>query len=102
MPTLDLIYFAGCPNVQATRESIKTACVLEGLALDWQEWEQSDPKTPSQFKGYGSPTVLVNGKDIFCEKADNAAEKTQNCRIYQGMTGVPSAELIQKALREYT
>ncbi len=96
--TIELIYFDGCPNVEATRETIKSACAAAGIKPDWKEWNQHDKDAPSYTQGYGSPTILVNGKDVAGEKSDCCA--TGNCRIYDNMTGVPSVEMIQQALNK--
>jgi len=30
----------------------------------WSEWDTDDPECPENRKAYGSPTILVNGKDV--------------------------------------
>ncbi len=94
--TIELIYFAGCPNIEKARESIKSACKKAGISEKWKEIDQNASDAPDYVDGYGSPTILVNGKDVAGGKADCCA--TGNCRIYPDMTGVPSAELILTAL----
>ena len=93
---IELIYFKGCPNVQAARNNIKAVIDALGVNCTVQEWNQNDDNAPDYAKKYGSPTILVNGEDIAGGPSDCCAKG--NCRIYSDMTGVPSAKLIKAAL----
>lgn len=94
---IELIYFKGCPNVEPTRANLKAALKkIDGVAK-WQEWEQNNPDAPAYVKGYGSPTILVEGQDIAGGPGDCCARG--NCRIYPDGTGTPTQEMILKALR---
>ncbi len=95
---IELIYFDGCPNVQAAKDNIKAACDNLKIEHSVQEWNHNDDNAPDYTKKYGSPTILVNGKDIAGGPGDCCA--TGNCRIYADMTGIPSVELIQTALEK--
>lgn len=91
---VELVYFTGCPNVEAARHAIRGALALEQLPLVWGEWDQHDPATPSRVRRYGSPTVLVGGRDVTgAAKGDAAA-----CRA----DGIPAAETIRAAVRTAT
>jgi len=35
-----------------------------GAPAVWTEWNTGDATCPETHRGYGSPTVLVNGKDV--------------------------------------
>jgi hypothetical protein len=95
---VELIYFNGCPNVEATRKNIEIALKNAGAETTWQEWEQSDPAAPDYTKQYGSPTVLVDGKDVAGGPGDCCARG--NCRLYPDGTGIPKPEMIQQALEK--
>lgn len=64
MATIELVYFEGCPHAEAARSNVQAA--LEGLAVPVEvtEWDQLAPGAPDRIKRYGSPTVLVNGRDV--------------------------------------
>lgn len=98
MPTVELIYDSDCPNVPRARENLLRAFSQEGLAPHWQEWDRADKDAPRYVHAWGSPTVLVNGKDVAGLDATDAA----CCRIYtngQGeKQGVPPVTLIAAAL----
>ena len=88
---IELIYFDGCPNADAARENLRAALTAAGLAVAWQEWNQSDPMAPDHVKCYGSPSVLVNGRDV---KGQEPGDVALSCRA----DGVPSPESIRAAL----
>ena len=92
-PTIDveLVYFAGCPHVEAARRAVRGALALEQLPLVWQEWDQHDPATPARVQRYASPTVLVSGRDVTGAAKGEAAA----CRA----DGIPEAETIRAAVR---
>ncbi|MBW7991418.1 MAG: MerC domain-containing protein [Planctomycetes bacterium] len=99
MINVELIYDNDCPNVEETRGRLKLALVEAGLQVQWQEWEWSDAKSPDYVRGYGSPTILVNGKDVAGVLPSDGAKC---CRVYSDksreISGVPSSEVITSAL----
>ena len=65
----------------------------------WTEWEQTNRDCPDYARNYGSPTILVGGKDV---AGIHASEGVSCCRIYEVGSGeaggVPSIEIIESAL----
>lgn len=93
---IKLLYFEGCPNAGAARENIVRAIDASTLAGgEWEEVDLSLPDAPDGWKGFPSPTVLVNGKDV--ETGESASEGTSACRL----TGAPTVEAILEGLRKY-
>jgi hypothetical protein len=62
--SIELVYFSGCPHVDAARESLRTALDAAGLPPQWVEWDQTNAVTPERVHAYGSPTVLIDGVDV--------------------------------------
>lgn len=85
--TVDLIYFDGCPNAEAARTNLRALMLEE----PWREWNLSSPETPERFRCFGSPTVLVDGRDVTGQAGGTAA---MACRA----DGAPSLDNIRKAL----
>ena len=81
---VEFIYDADCPNVAAARSSLINAFTKTGVAARWREWERSAPDTPYYAKQYGSPTILVDGKDVAGLTQGGTAA---NCRVYVGRDG---------------
>jgi hypothetical protein len=90
-PTVELIYFTGCPQVDRTRAALREAFVSRGLPARWEEWDQGSSTAPDRVHGYASPTVLVAGRDV------TGAERTATAPACRS-TGGPSADVIQAAL----
>ena len=99
---VDLIYDRDCPNVEQARSMIRTALSELGATLHWTEWDREDARTPNELRCYGSPTVLVNGRDVGSEENESASDAS-SCRVYLDESccvGAPSATLIANAIRE--
>lgn len=99
MPTVEFVYEESCPNIQATRTRLIEAFQIAGLRPSWSEWEVNDPVAPAHVKGFGSPTILVDGKDI---AGASAGEAEHCCRIYaldNENSGVPPLDMIVAALK---
>ena len=98
MPTVELIYDRDCPNVPQARENLLRAFSQLKLAPRWREWDRADADAPVHVRAYGSPTILVDGRDVAGATTADAA----CCRIYtndQGKKqGVPPVALIVAAL----
>jgi mercuric ion transport protein len=88
---IELVYFTGCPHVDAARAALQAALETAGLPARWREWDQTLPETPAHLQGYGSPTVLVGGRDVTGKALLNAGRA---CRA----DGIPSSEAIAAAL----
>jgi len=97
-PAVDFIYDDDCPNVDAARANLKAACVARGLSASWAEHRIGDPAVPDRARGFGSPTILVDGRDV----AGARPEAEHCCRVYSTGGGVPSVELIAAALEKAT
>ena len=96
--TVELVYGKDCPNVAATRANLLRAFAEVGMPARWTEWEESCPETPAHLRGFGSPTMLVEGKDV---AGALPVEGLESCRLYDGgdeERGVPPVELIVSAL----
>ena len=99
MPQIELIYDADCPNVALAREQLSRALTIVDLPQHWKEWSSDDPERPERARGYGSPTILVEGQDV---SGAGQLDGTAGCRVYstaEGLRGVPTVEEIAAALR---
>ena len=92
-PTVELIFFSGCPHVDRARTALREAFVGHGWPALWEEWDQCSPTAPDRVQGYASPTVLVVGRDV------TGVERTATAAACRS-TGGPSAGLIQAALAQ--
>ena len=98
MADVEIVYDRDCPNLEETRKAVRQALTSLGISPTWREWESSSPDTPEHLRGYGSPTVLVDGKDV----AGSPAPAGRCCRLYEEdtgeLSGVPPVSRIVDAL----
>lgn len=95
---IELIYDLGCPNIPEAQKLLSEMLTSMNLPSAWQEWDRADAQAPDYVQGFGSPTILVDGKDV----ASEAGADASCCRIYRdkagAIRGAPSAEQLRNAL----
>ncbi len=93
---VELICDADCPNVAETRANLLQAFAAAHIEAEWTEWERSSPSIPAYVAGFGSPTVLVEGRDV---AGESPREHISCCRLYASAegrySGAPSVELLK-------
>lgn len=94
---VELLYFSGCPHVPAARAQLTRAFAEVHAQAAWREIDVLAADTPAGLRGYGSPTVLIDGVDVTGEPPEVAA----SCRLYPGsdVPGAPPLRLLVSALR---
>lgn len=98
--TVELVYEKTCPNIEAARAQLLKAFAAAGITPKWREWEVSSADAPQYIHGHGSPTILVDGRDV---SGGETAGDDYCCRVYaeneDGRKGVPSLQDIVSALK---
>ncbi len=90
---VELIYFDGCPNGGLAGENLAMALEEQGISKNFKKWNSNDPDAPPYVSKYGSPTILVNGADLFGVKPTDYPA----CRLY-GSRGYPTTEKIAEKI----
>lgn len=97
---VELIYDRSCPNVESARAQLLRGFAVAGFAPHWHEWDSAAADSPGHARGYGSPTILVDGRDV---SGDVPVQTGGNCcRIYahgERDVGVPALADIVQALK---
>ena len=91
-----LLFFVGCPNWQITNAHLEALSAEFGFDLDRHQVETDEDARRLHFRG--SPTVLIDGRDLFATGDEPIG---LSCRIYRterGLTGAPSVEQLHEAL----
>ena len=100
---VDLVYDRDCPHIDEARATIRAALEAVGSEIDWREWDREDSRTPQELRGYGSPTVLVNGRDVVAIGNESTASDANSCRVYfdecSCICAAPPATVIERAIR---
>lgn len=88
-----------CPHRVATLDRLREALALTGRSDVVVSQRQVNDLDEALAAGMlGSPTILVEGRDIF----DSSAEPSLSCRLYRsdaGLDGAPSVAALVDALR---
>ena len=100
MTDVVLFHDADCPNVQPTREALREAFDRVRAAPTWREVTRDDPELPEDWRSLGSPSVLVDGRDV--AGTDDEPCEGGSCRLYVTdsgkLAGVPPVDAIARAL----
>ena len=104
-----LLYIEGCPSHPPTRERLLDVAGELGVEAEIEEIAVGDEAQGARLGFLGSPTVLVEGRDLEADltgdgEVDTATTVGLSCRVYRApdgtRTGVPPRELVERALRE--
>lgn len=97
--TVELLYFDGCPNIDAARRLVERVAVEEHLDIELRLVDVvADDVERVRF--LGSPSVRVGGHDVE-PGADERETFLFGCRVYRtnaGFSGTPSEEWVRTAL----
>lgn len=94
-----LLYFDDCPSWQTADQHLRALAAEMGFTIERVEVTSADRADQFQFRG--SPSILVEGVDLF---ADPSAPVGLSCRIYQtpnGPAGSPTKDQLRAALRRH-
>lgn len=94
-PAIELLGFPGCPNTPEMRTNLKAAIASIGAGWTFTDTDQERLPDSDLRRGWPTPTVLVNGSDLFGMAPPTAA--SMGCRMYPG--GVPGSGEIVERLR---
>ena len=96
--TVEFLAFDGCPLAPKALQHLERAIErLRGrFEIAIRHVDLMDSATPESLKRWGSPTILLNGRDISGAEPGDA----NSCRIYPSPDGVLSEQEIIAALTE--
>lgn len=94
---VEILHVADCPNVHTARVRIEAALDAAGVAASIDEVEVDSADGARRLGMRGSPTILVDGRDLFA----GAATASLSCRLYRvdgDIDGAPSVQQLMAAL----
>ena len=93
---IDVLHVPHCPNLQLTRARLDDALQRSGLEAVVREVEVATPEDAVRLGMHGSPTILVEGVDLF-----EGSEASVACRLYRSddrAEGAPAVDALLEAL----
>lgn len=98
---IEFRYWEGCPSHPEAMELLREVLRERGIDAEVEVREVTTQEDAEALRFPGSPTILVDGRDIDPEGA--AKRAALNCRIYRLSDGspspVPSRDQLEAALR---
>ncbi len=92
---IQFLAFSGCPLAAPAKKNLETALSDCGMS-DYEEIDILDPEVSEDMRGWGSPTILVNGRDVSGIPKGNSI----SCRVYPNPDGVPDVQTISACLKK--
>ena len=96
---IELLYIDGCPSWQTGLEKLKTALQMEKLDYPVELVKVKDDSEAARLKFLGSPSIRINGQDLWPEERE---PYSLSCRVYitpEGMKGWASVEMLREKLK---
>ena len=94
---VQLLVFSGCPHAAAARALIERVLASNGRA-EFEELDTTAEETPERLRGWGSPTILVDGVDI----EGRLTPAGEGCRVYRDsdgrLQGIPPEAMLRAAV----
>lgn len=94
--TIQFLAFDGCPLADAARANLERA-LSDCRISSYRTIDILDPEAPEELRGWGSPTILVNGVDVGGQDKGSGV----GCRIYRNAEKVPSAAEIAAKISRF-
>ncbi len=102
MAVVEFIYEKNCPNIALARAQLLQAFSRLKIKPHWLEWEINDADAPAYARQCGSPTIMVDGKDV---DGASLSDNTNHCRVYRHSdntsSGVPAVDSIIHAIQKH-
>jgi hypothetical protein len=92
--SVELVYFSGCPNVEAARSNLRAAFADLGTDPGWCEWNLDDADVPDRVRGFASPSVLVAGRHVMGDEPSDCGANACSA------LGAPPASVIVTAVQK--
>jgi hypothetical protein len=99
--TVELLWWEGCPSYPETLTDLQRVLSEEGIEAEVRRVEIESDEQARREQFPGSPTIRVDGEDIFPPEESEPYSLT--CRVYQLRDGrispTPDPEDLREALR---
>jgi hypothetical protein len=95
---VDLLYVAGCPNLELARDRLSEAVRRAGVEATIREREITDEAEAVALGMRGSPTILVRGEDV---DGGGKTPGSMSCRQYATEAGVEGAPTVDEILAAF-
>ena len=92
---IEVLYVPGCPNHKSAIHSLKDVLRSATIEAPIQEIAVMDEGMARRLKFPGSPTIRIDGSDV---ESNHREPYGLACRLYSNGAGVPSREVLERAV----
>ena len=92
---IEVLFVPGCPNYAPAVKRVKEILAAESLTPEIEEIPVNSVEDARALVFPGSPTIRINGNDVEPVDADMSRLA---CRLYANGTGMPSEEVLRRAI----
>ena len=92
---IEVLYVLGCPNYEPALGRLRDLLRSEGVPETIREIAVTDEAMARSLRFPGSPTSRINGADT---EPSEPLSGGLACRLYANGSGVPSQELLKRAI----
>lgn len=97
-----MLYFDGCPSHGPAGEALRVALAEEGIEAAVNLVAVNTDEEARRLRFPGSPTVRLDGEDLFPAGVHEPDDWGRRCRVYatpEGLQGSPTIPMLREALR---
>lgn len=98
---IDVLYTADCTDWEIATQIVQQALVDLGLEAEFSYWLIENDRQALQSYFIGSPTIRVNGEDLFPVKGATAGLRLRSYWTGEELLGHPTYEMAYEALSQY-
>ncbi len=96
---IELLYFDGCPSRQTALDNLKSVLREEGITESVNILEIVNDEQAQQEKFLGSPSIRINGNDLWFKQRANYS---LSCRVYATPEGIkrwPTVDMLRSKIK---
>jgi hypothetical protein len=98
---IDLLYTGDCNGWELADELLRQALADLGLEAEITYWLIESDRQAIAWDFPGSPSIRVNGRDLFPTRDMTAGLKLRSYATEEGMRAYPTYAMFYNALRSY-
>ncbi len=98
---VEILYFDGCPSYREALATLEEVLSQEDVTAEVGLVAVNTDKEAKLLRFPGSPTIRVDGRDLFPSGSEEREEWRLGCRLYatpEGLRGSPTAEMVWASL----
>jgi hypothetical protein len=98
---IDILYMSDCTDWEIAAQLVQQVLTDLGLEGEFQYWLIENDRQAIQTYFTGSPTIRVDGYDLFPVEGATAGLRLRSYWTEEGLLGHPTYNMLREALSQY-